>query len=169
VRHRNQEGKTMAAETTKLRGGGLVHESIFSSNAPPSIESSRSQLLRSGHPKLRNPVQQVARGQHLISLSHGIASPKPRPDDSFVAVESVLGSGLAVLSFLASPLCAANLSDSSDMSVSRSKNRIPRYDSAASGRDHHIGTPFAGRLVNFASVVRAVGCETVDLPLGLAQ
>ena len=106
------------------RKTALVHESRFSSNAPLSIGPSRSEFLRARHPKLGHPIQQVARGHRLCPLSPWIASPNGRANDAFVSIEGILGSSLAVLPRLSSPLWTANASDPSDVPVSGLQHRV---------------------------------------------
>ena len=65
------------------------------------------------------PVQQVAGGHDLSWLGHWAASPKGGSEASFVTIESVFPSSLAVLLFLSSPPRSANPSHALDVPVSR--------------------------------------------------
>ncbi len=131
--------------------------------------SSCGESLRTWHSGRVRPVQQIAGGHHLGSLGLWAASPKGWTEVSFVTIDRILGSGLAVLPLLSSPLRSANASDPPDVPVSRPKNRIPLYDGAALRRDNDIGTSSPGRVVDFSSVVRTIGCEALDLPFDLTQ
>jgi hypothetical protein len=104
----------------------------------------------------------------MILKSH-ISGANGWSKDSFVSVERRLDSSLAVLLLLPTPLRSANARYAPDVPISRSQDRVLGYDGATLRGDNDICTSSSRRVVHLSTIVRTVGGESRNLPVGLIQ
>jgi len=128
----------------------LAHERLMTCSSPAPASKSPTDRVRLCRAEFEHTVQNVARKTRLYCLGARLTTSEPASEESLVAEEGVLGTGLEVIARLLLPLASSDLARAGDCSIPRATRR--RRCSGLHGcfrrRNHDRRTSRGERLVH---------------------